>query len=186
MIVQTLIRRGRKLLPIVALALGAAALTQGCDTTYGFQPLSVGSDQARDPQPRSNSQFLRAVYADLLGRNLETYDFQVLDEQGNLINEFELGESQILLAAMDSVGDERVMRSLIVTGLVHSSEVGLPSKADVADPYAFIGAQFRTLLGREPSAYELNAFAAEWAGSDSVGPHEVISAILGSREYQSF
>ena len=54
------------------------------------------------------------------------------------------------------------------------------------DPAEFIAEQFRRLLGREPSAYELRAFADEWQTDDAVGPRAIIRALVGSREYQSF
>jgi hypothetical protein len=157
-----------------------------CEANYGFDPVAVGSDEASAPRPRSNSQFVRAVFADVLGRSPEVYDFVIYDDQGNEISSFEVDESEFLIAAMDSVADERVMRSIVATGLTHSTEVALPSKDEVDDPEAFIGDQFRRLLGREPGAYELHAFLQEWTAADAVGPHEIVRALVGSREYQSY
>jgi hypothetical protein len=167
----------------VMLALAALA---SCETTYGFEPIEVGSDEASSPRPRSNSQFVRAVFADVLGRSPEVYDFTVTDADDNLVNSFPLNEADDLVTAMDSVGDPRVVRALIATGLVSSKEAALPDKAAVADPQAFIADQFRRLLGREPGAYELEAFLREWQQSPDVGPREVVRAIVGSREYQSY
>jgi hypothetical protein len=84
------------------------------------------------------------------------------------------------------MGDSRPLRALLVAGLAASAEVGLPARGDVDDPAEFVGEQFRRLLGREPSAYELRAFVDEWRADDAVGPRTVVRALVGSREYQSF
>jgi hypothetical protein len=168
---------------LAALAVAPAA---GCDTTYVFDEVGVGEgDEGRTPRARSNSQFLRAVYADLIGRNPERYDF-VVSVGGEEAARFPLSEQEILVAVMDGVGDPTPMRNLVVAGLVWSAEVDLPEKAEVDDPRAFIVAQFRTFLGRDPGVYELRALLDEWDADPAVDPRTVIRAILASREYQSF
>ncbi len=177
----------RALLSSAALA-GVLALTAltGCETRYGFDPVDVGSDEARTPRPRSNSQYLRSVYADVLGRSPIVYDFVVYDGSGTEVSRFQIDEQEFLLAAMDSYGDPRLFRSFVATGLVSSAEADIPDKQDVDDPEAFIREQFQRYLGREPGAYELFAFMDAWTSDDAVGPREIVRALIGSREYQSY
>jgi len=165
---------------VCALALAA------CATTYDYDPTTIGEPEGGDRAPRSktSSQFVRGVYADLLGRTPTMFDFTLkfngatqltlpLDEQAQLVN------------ALDGLGDGLPMRNLVVNGLLHSSEVTLPAKGSVSDPRAYIVEQFTRLLGREPNAYELAGFADAWDRDPAVGPRTIIRAIIGSREYQS-
>lgn len=171
--------------PVFAALAVLLAVTACGDTTYEFDKVGVGDDdQGRTPRERTNSQFLRAVYADLLGRAPQTYDFVVSDG----VNEFAfpIDEQAQLLDVLDALGDSTPMRDLLVTGLVFSTEVDIPDKADVDDPEEFISEQFRRFLGRNPSAYELRAFMDEWDSDDSVNPRTIIRALIGSNEYQSF
>ena len=176
----------RQIAAIATLACAIVAGSAGCDGSYGFDRVTAGEQDAATPRTRTNSQLLRAVYADILGRTPEVYPFVVNDPSGTPVNTFEVDESTFLLAALDSAGDDRVMRAIIINGLVHSQEAGIPEKSEVTDASAFIRDQFRRLLGREPTTYELNAFVSEWQAGDAVGPREVVRAILLSREYQSF
>ena len=165
---------------VCALALAA------CATTYDYDPTTVGDAEGGDRAPRSktSSQFVRGVYADLLGRTPAAFDFTLkfngatqftlpLDEQAQLVN------------ALDGLGDGLPMRNLVVNGILHGSEVTLPAKGSVSDPRAYIRERFARLLGREPNAYELEGFADAWDRDPAVGPRTVIRAIVGSREYQS-
>jgi hypothetical protein len=168
---------------LVSLVLAAGACA---DDTYVFEDVDIGGDDTgRAPRERSSSQFVRAVYADLVGRTPESYEFTVSFD-GTPALAFPLDEEELLLSALDAVGDGQVMRSILVAGLVDSIEVDLPDKEDVDDPDAWIAEQFRFLLGREPGVYELRAFAAEWAADDAVNPRTVIRALIESREYQSY
>ena len=174
---------------LLALALAAAlgsALAACGDTTYEFDQVSVGDqDGARTPRERSNSQFVRAVYGDLVGRAPESYDFTITAGGAELVR-FPVDEQSLLVGVLEGMGDSQPLRALMVAGLVGSAEVALPDRADVDDPAGFIGDQFRRLLGREPSAYELRAFVDEWRADEAVGPRTVVRALVGSREYQSF
>jgi hypothetical protein len=168
---------------VIALALAVAACG---DTTYGFEEVTVGEDDgARAPRERSNSQFVRAVYGDLVGRAPESYEFAVSAE-GEELFRFPVDEQSLLVDVLESMGDSRPLRSLLTAGLVGSAEVELPERDEVEDPAAFISDQFRRLLGRGPSAYELRAFVDEWKADEAVGPRTVVRALIGSREYQSF
>jgi hypothetical protein len=156
----------------------------GCTSTYDFQPIAVGTRSAKVPRPKSNSQFVRAVYNDLIARSPSDYTFTVTDGSGMTVSSFPIDEEQTLLDTLDGVGDPTPIRSIITTGLVASVESMLPDKSEVmaAD---FVRAQFQRLLGREPGAYELAAFVDAWS-DPAVGPRTVVRAIVGSREYQSY
>jgi hypothetical protein len=168
-----------------AAALLLAVVAGACTTTYEFDPVGVGDEGGgRDPVPRTSTQYVNAVYADLLGRQPKQYDFTVTQGPTELLR-FPLDEQDTMVAALDALGDSAPVRDLLVTAIVRSPEAGLPDKADVDDPADFIAEQFRTLLGREPNAYELAAFVDEWNADDAVGPRAVVRAILASREYGS-
>jgi hypothetical protein len=167
-----------RLLVIVALA-GA------CTDVYEYQPTNAGEEEgsARAPRGKTSTQFLRGIYADLLGRTPETYEL-VIKFQGTEVFRFNADEEALLTNSLDGLGDSLPMRNLITNGLLHSAEVTIPDKAS-ADAHEYIREQFRKLLGREPNTYELEAFAAEWEKDPAVGPRTIIRAIVASREYQS-
>jgi hypothetical protein len=171
--------RTRKLALLACLAFATA-----CTDTYDYDPATAGDPESdRPPRSKSPSQFVRAVYSDLLGRSPETYDF-VLQINGQEQFRFPLDEEAQLVGTLDGIGDSQPLRNLITNGILHGDEVSLPDKASV-DARTFITEQFRKLLGREPNTYELAVFANEWAADPAVGPRTVIRAIIGSREYQS-
>lgn len=161
------------------------ALAACTDTTYDYEPTTAGEAEGdtRAPRAKTSTQFLRGVYADLLGRSPESYELTV-SFQGSPAFAFQLDEEAQLSGALDGIGDSAPLRNLVVAGLVNSEELQLPAKADV-EAGAFIRDQFRRFLGREPNAYELAVFTDEWARDPAVGPRTVIRAITGSREYQS-
>jgi hypothetical protein len=163
-----------------ALALGA------CDTTYDFDRTTVGDGDGTVDTVRSktSSQFVRGIYADILGRAPERYDF-VVTLNGQPGFTLPIDEEAFLVNTLDGMGDPAPLRALIVEGMVESAGVQLPAKSAVPDPEAFITDQFRRLLGREPNAYELSAFASQWRADAAVGPKAIVRAIAGSREYQS-
>ncbi len=158
-----------------------------CGTTsYEFDDVDVGDpDGARTPRERSNSQFVRAVYSDLVGRTPESYDF-VVSADGDELLRFPVDEQSLLVDVLEGMGDSQPLRARLTAGLVASAEVDIPDKDEVDDPEVFIAEQYRRFLGREPSAYELRAFADEWQADQAVGPRAIIRALIGSREYQSF
>jgi len=162
------------------------ALACACTTTYDYDPTTVGDPEGGDRVPRgkTSAQFVRGVYADLVGRTPVTYDF-TLSLNGVKQFTIPLDEQTQLVGVLDGLGDGLPMRNLVVNGLLHSTQVAIPEKASVADPRAYIAQQFARLLGREPNAYELQAFADAWTRDPAVGPRTIIRAIAGSREYQS-
>lgn len=172
----------KRLILIVALGATFAACA---DTTYDYDPATAGDVEGgeREPRAKTSSQFLRGLYADLIGRTPESYEF-VIRVNGTPQLRIPLDEEAQLTAVLEGLGDSLPMRNLVVNGILHSAEVTIPEKTAV-DPKAYISEQFRKLLGREPNAYELGAFADEWAKDPAVGPRTIIRAIIGSREYQS-
>jgi len=174
-------RTTMRLAPIIAIALAAAA----CTETLDYDPATAGDEEGdRAPRAKTSTEFVRGVYADLLGRTPETFEF-VVTFSGVEALRFRLDEEAQLTNVLDGLGDSLPMRNLIVNGILHSTEITIPDKASVAEPRDYIGDQFRRLLGREPNAYELESFAGEWASDPDVGPRTIIRAIIGSREYQS-
>ena len=171
----------------IAIGIALAVLACACgDTTYTFEDVTVGEDDgARDPRERSNSQFVRAVYGDLVGRAPESYEFAVSFDGAEILR-FPVDEQSLLVDVLEGMGDSRPLRALLTAGLVGSEEVVLPARDEVDDPAEFIAGQFRRLLGRDPSAYELRAFVDEWKADEAVNPRTVVRALIGSREYQSF
>jgi hypothetical protein len=162
-----------------------AALVACADTKYEYNDTSAGAPEGtKVPRDKTSSQFVRSVYADLLGRTPESYDF-TLKVNGQTQFKFQLDEEQQLVGTLDGIGDGLPMRNLIANGLLHSQEMTIPDKASVADPATFIHDQFTKLLGREPNPYELAVFVDAWNTDPAVGPRTIIRAIVGSREYQS-
>lgn len=172
---------------LLCAALLLAVPATGCsETTYEFDDVDLGGDDdGRTPRERSNSQFIRAAYADLVGRAPESYDFEV-SFNGTFAGAFPINEQDILMGALDGVGDPSAVRSLIIAGLLESEEVDIPAKSEVSDPEEFIRDQFRFFLGRDPGVYELRAFTDEWATDAAVNPRTVIRALMESREYQTY
>lgn len=170
----------------VWLLLGLSLSLFGCEKSYGFDELAVGEvEQARTPVALDNRQFVRAVYSDLLRRSPEVFDFVITDATGAEVLRFPVDEEASLVAALDAVGDPASLRASILAGLLRSTEVDFPEKKDVEDPEALIVDQFRAYLGRDPNAYELQAFAEAWRTDPAVTPRTIVRALVGSREYQS-
>jgi len=161
------------------------ALASACTDVYDYDPASAGEPEGseRAPRGKTSAQFLRGIYADLLGRTPESYEL-VIKFQGTEVFRFTADEETLLSASLDGLGDSLPMRNLIANGLLYSAEVQVADKGAV-NARDFIRDQFRRLLGREPNTYELEAFAAEWDTDPAVGPRTIIRAIVASREYQS-
>lgn len=176
----------RSTIPLVAALCAALFALPACTTEYDFDPITVGDDDSgREPRDKANSQFVRSVYADLLGRTPEVFDFSVT-VNGEPAFIVPIDEQELLVNTLDGVGDPTPMRALLTTGLVNSAEADIPAKSDVSDAREYIAEQFRRLLGRDPSVYELQTFHDEWQSDSAVTPATIIRALIGSREYQSF
>jgi len=168
------------------IAMVCALAVSACATTYEYDPTAVGDPEgsARAPRSKTSSQFVRGVYADLLGRAPTTFDF-TLKSNGATLLTLPLDEQAQLINVLDGLGDGLPLRNVLVSGLLRGSEVTLPAKGSVSDARGYIREQFTRLLGREPNAYELEGFASAWDRDAAVGPRTIIRAIVGSREYQS-
>jgi hypothetical protein len=161
------------------------ALASACTDVYDYDPTNAGEPEGseRAPRGKTSTQFLRGIYADLLGRTPESYEI-VIKFQGTEAFRFTADEEALLSNSLDGLGDSLPMRNLIANGILHSAEITIPAKSAVV-ARDYIRDQFRRLLGREPNTYELEAFAAEWDKDPAVGPRTIIRAIVASREYQS-
>lgn len=178
-------RSHRFVAPIAGALLPILISTAGCGATYDFQEVTVGgtADPGRAPRPREDGQFVRALYADVLDRGPQVFDLSIDPGTGTPFS-FPIDEAETLGAFFGGVGDPAPLRALLTAGLVRSAESRLPRREDVKQPGDFIAGQFRRLLGRDPSAYELHAFLAEWQRDPVVGPQVVVRAIIASRAYQ--
>lgn len=166
--------------------IAAALAFAACTTTYDFDKTTAGEGDGTDHElhSKTSSQFVRGLYADIVGRAPAQYDFAV-SVNGTPAFNLPIDEEAQLVGAIDALGDPAPVRALVVKGLVSSAEVHLPAKSAVSDPPAFIRDQFRRLLGREPNTYELAAFVNQWNADPAVGPKAIVRAIAGSREYQA-
>jgi hypothetical protein len=157
-----------------------------CATSYDYDPATAGEGEGsgRPLVAKTSSQFVRTLYADLVGRNPESFTLQIT-VNGTPAVSTPVDEQSTIVTVLDGLGDSQPMRNLIADGMLHGAEVSLPAKADVPDPRAYITEQFERLLGRDPNVYELETFANAWQTDDAVGPRTIIRAIVGSREYQA-
>ena len=97
---------------VLAIALVAATAT-ACTTTYDFDPVTVGGeDHDREPRAKSSSQFIRSVYADLLGRTPEVFDFTVAYDGVPLAGTSTTTRRNVLPAAMSTLSPARKSSSL--------------------------------------------------------------------------
>ena len=161
------------------------ATLAACTTTYDYNDVSAGAaDPSHELQGKTSTQFVRGIYADLLGRAPESYVF-VLKVNGQILFQLPISEETEVTTTLDGLGDSQPLRNLLVIGMLHSSGAAIPDKASITDSRAYITDQFKRLLGREPNTYELETFAAQWQTDPAVGPRAVIRAIVGSRAYQS-
>jgi hypothetical protein len=179
--------RARRAVRATALALAALGLP-GCLDVYAYDPATVGAPEAdvaaRAPRAKTSTQFVRGLYVDLLGRAPTRYDVAVR-VGGAEVTRLPIDEEAQLTAVLDGLGDGQPLRNLITVGLLHSAELAVPTKASISDPRGYIRGQFRKLLGRDPTPYQLEAITDAWASDAAVGPRTLQRALIGSREYQS-
>lgn len=116
------------------------------------------------PRPPKDLAFVRAAFADLLGRRPTAR------------------EAAACARACAVLPGSRAGRAAIVNVLLDSGEVPLPLVVDVKDPDAWIRDRFLRFLGRVPATEEMNAYRAAWMDPDG-GPHVVVRAILSTPEY---
>ncbi|MCC7011256.1 MAG: hypothetical protein IT454_01730 [Planctomycetes bacterium] len=114
-----------------------------------------------------NRLWVRALYVDLLGRLPS-------DE-----------EARRLRSALDGLSDAAPLRSVFARVLIDSGQVALPERDAIPEPSGWIAERFRSLLGREPSARELESFVSTFRDAEC-RPQTVLYAIVTHPEYQSY
>jgi len=108
--------------------------------------------------------FVRALFADLLGRRPTT------------------AELVALVAAASVLPGSFAGRAAVVDVVLDSGEVPLPLIVDLKDPPAWIADRFLRYVGRSPTPAEATLFRAALLDPDG-GPHVVIRALLTGAEY---
>ncbi len=115
---------------------------------------------------KSERQFLRGVYVDLIERAPQ------LDELRNLRN------------AMNAMADPAPLRSVLAKVILDSPQCKLPEREPGNDRGFVIGC-FLRYLAREPEPRELEAFTTALA-QKGASPQHIVRAITGSLEYQTY
>ena len=115
---------------------------------------------------KSERQFLRGIYNDLLGRAPS------LDELRNLRN------------AMTAMADPAPLRSVLAKVILDSPHCKLPERAQGEDA-AFVDGCFLRYLAREPQDKERAAFVGAMT-QKGASPQQIVRAIVGSLEYQTY
>lgn len=115
---------------------------------------------------KSERQFLRGIYNDLLERA------PTLDELRNLRN------------AMTAMADPAPLRSVLAKVILDSPQAKLPVRANGEDR-AFVDGCFLRYLAREPADKERSAFEGALT-QKGASPQQVVRAIVGSLEYQTY
>ena len=120
-------------------------------------------DQRR---PKSERQFLRGIYSDLLERT------PTRDELRNLRN------------AMQAMADPAPLRSVLSKVILDSGQAKLPACRQGGEA-EFVQECFLRYLARLPGAPEAAAFTAALQ-ADGGKPAHVVRALVGSLEYQTY
>lgn len=110
--------------------------------------------------------FVRALFADLLGRRPTSRELVALASAASVIPGSSAG------------------RAAVVDVVLDSGEAPLPLLADVKDPDAWLADRFLRFVGRRPTPAEAALFRTALADPDG-GPHVVIRALLTGAEYAS-
>jgi hypothetical protein len=119
------------------------------------------------PRPKSDLVFIRTLFSDLLGREPTFEEFR------NSRNAF--------LALSDPTPVRNVLGQL----LLESGRAPIPGGEPAGRPAAWVAAQFRRLLGRDPTGSECDAFVAT-LGEYGCDPRTLILAVVTSPEYQYY
>jgi hypothetical protein len=123
--------------------------------------------RTRIPRPKDDMVFIRTLFMDLLGRE------PTFDEFRNSRNAF--------LA----LSDPAPIRNVLARLLIESNAYPLPTKAEIPKPGDWVRGQFRRLLGREPTAKEVDAFVGI-LGEYGCEPRTIVLALATSPEYQYY
>lgn len=147
-----------------------AALQQDFGAFFAILARWLSSDdyvRALDQRrPKSERQFLRGLYNDLLER---TPDY---DELRNLRN------------AMQAMADPAPLRSVLAKVILDSGKAKLPA-SEKSKEDAFVQRCFLRYLAREPGPREGEVFAHAMQ-QDGASPTHIVRALVGSLEYQTY
>lgn len=119
------------------------------------------------PEPLSNRLFVRALFVDLQERQPEPQ------------------EAESIRSALDGLADSRPLRAVLARMMLDSGAVGLPDKASISDPGAWIEALFRRLLGRGASPAELPTYV-EGFHDEACRPETILLALLSDPDYHRY
>lgn len=118
-------------------------------------------------RPKSDRQFVRGLYVDLLDR---------------LPSET---ASQRLRGALAVLSDAAPLRALAARSLLDEHPDVVPPRALIADGSEFVAEQFRRFLGRDPGPEERQAFQLAWDQQDAE-PVTIVRALVTHWEYQTY
>jgi hypothetical protein len=119
---------------------------------------------AKYPRAKTDPQWIRTLYADLLGARPDYREFR--------------DTRNALLALADSTPIRRVLGRVVV-----DSRKADRAAAAGADPKRWVEERFLLLLGRRPKPAEATAFEEALRGH---GPRLVLRALVQSKEYQTY
>ena len=121
------------------------------------------AERLAKPRPKSDLQFVRSLYVDLLGRPPTDEEFRWTRN------------------ATRALSDPGPLRAVLARMLISSGKADLP-KNGPGDPSAWIRDRFLRLLAREPGEKELAAFVAA-LGSPGASPSDIVEALVTHPEY---
>jgi len=120
-----------------------------------------------EPVAKPNRLFVRSLFVDLAGQ-VPAPD-----------------ELEPLRSALDGLADSRPLRSVVARALIGSGRITLANKESISDPTIWITGRFERLLGRKPTADELEVFLEAFA-DESCGVDTIVYALVSGVEYQSY
>ena len=138
------------------------------DVLAGWIASARYADEQRPARPMSHHQFARSLYLDLLGRT-PTYD-----------------ELRMTRNAMLAMADPAPLRAVLVKIMLDSGKARLPGRGPAETDAAFVARCFATYLRREPTAAEVDAFAATGPGSPPAPTSRIVRALLTSTDYSTY
>ena len=147
-------------IPLARARESAVALARSFVTSPAWAGGRADRRRAGDPA------FVRALFADLLGRRPTSRELVALSSAAGVIPGSSAG------------------RAAVVDVVLDSGEVPLPLIVDLKDPDGWIADRFLRYVGRAPGAAEVAPFRAALMDPDG-GPHVVIRALLTGAEYAS-
>lgn len=118
-------------------------------------------------RPKSDIQFIRTLYMDLLGREPTQEEFDFVQN------------------AIQAFADPIPLRSVIVKIILDSGAVSFPDKSDLQNSEVWVIDLYLRFLSRQPAGTEIRACLDALARPDC-NTKTVVQAILSSLEYQYY